>query len=246
MKDERLVCQLPQCRPTPRKGPANLDYRPASRPEPQGADPDYNAPHSAKRSRPQIFPTATGDSFGSSSGIETVAGEGAAAAERRPSRARGRQRRKRRSSRLERSCGPERGSVAHCAQPESYHFDGIKNLFDTSGKRNFTEPHLGKSPWTGVDSQIATKIDVYLINYDSSLLWNKPTIVTTIQDIEALLDELFSAQGTCSPLKRSLRPAGRAKGSSQILRIAEQVVHHQRELNELARLVGLGRSLRPP
>ena len=34
-----------------------------------------------------------------------------------------------------------------------FDFDGIKNLFDTSGKRNFTEPHLGgKSPWTGVDS----------------------------------------------------------------------------------------------
>ena len=33
-----------------------------------------------------------------------------------------------------------------------FDFDGIKNLFDTSGKRNFTEPHLGgKSPWTGVD-----------------------------------------------------------------------------------------------
>ena len=34
-----------------------------------------------------------------------------------------------------------------------FDFDGIKNLFDTRGKRNFTEPHLGgKSPWTGVDS----------------------------------------------------------------------------------------------
>ena len=30
-----------------------------------------------------------------------------------------------------------------------FDFDGIKNLFDTRGKRNFTEPHLGgKSPWT--------------------------------------------------------------------------------------------------
>ena len=33
-----------------------------------------------------------------------------------------------------------------------FDFDGIKNLFDIRGKRNFTEPHLsGKSPWTGVD-----------------------------------------------------------------------------------------------
>src|ERR1035437_6842749 len=30
-----------------------------------------------------------------------------------------------------------------------FDFDGIKALFDTRGKRNFTEPHLsGKSPWT--------------------------------------------------------------------------------------------------
>src|ERR1700678_1148565 len=30
-----------------------------------------------------------------------------------------------------------------------FDFDGVKNLFDTRGKRNFTEPHLGgKSPWT--------------------------------------------------------------------------------------------------
>ena len=34
-----------------------------------------------------------------------------------------------------------------------FDFDGIKNLFDTRGGRNFTAPHLGgKSPWTGVDS----------------------------------------------------------------------------------------------
>ena len=37
-----------------------------------------------------------------------------------------------------------------------FDFDGIKNLFDTSGKRNFTAPHLaelgGKTPWTGQDS----------------------------------------------------------------------------------------------
>ena len=34
-----------------------------------------------------------------------------------------------------------------------FDYDGIKNLFDTSGGRNFTAPHLGgKSPWSGVDS----------------------------------------------------------------------------------------------
>lgn len=40
-----------------------------------------------------------------------------------------------------------------------FDFDGIKNLFDTRGKRNFTEPHLGgKSPWTGVDSNAEANV----------------------------------------------------------------------------------------
>ena len=38
-----------------------------------------------------------------------------------------------------------------------FDYDGIKNLFDTKGGRNFTAPHLGgKSPWTGVDSNTAS------------------------------------------------------------------------------------------
>src|SRR5580693_8109602 len=40
-----------------------------------------------------------------------------------------------------------------------FDFDGIKNLFDIRGKRNFTEPHLGgKSPWTGVDSNTQANV----------------------------------------------------------------------------------------
>ncbi|MFD8503362.1 DUF4331 family protein [Streptomyces sp. NPDC059687] len=40
-----------------------------------------------------------------------------------------------------------------------FDFDGIKNLFDTSGGRNFTAPHLGgKSPWTGVDSNLEANV----------------------------------------------------------------------------------------
>ena len=40
-----------------------------------------------------------------------------------------------------------------------FDYDGIKNLFDTSGKRNFTEPRLaGKSPWTGVDSNAEANV----------------------------------------------------------------------------------------
>src|ERR1700747_2813093 len=40
-----------------------------------------------------------------------------------------------------------------------FDFDGIKNLFDIRGKRNFPEPHLGaKSPWTGVDSNTQANV----------------------------------------------------------------------------------------
>lgn len=40
-----------------------------------------------------------------------------------------------------------------------FDFDGIKNLFDTSGGRNFTAPHLGgDSPWTGVDSNTEANV----------------------------------------------------------------------------------------
>src|SRR5579863_422125 len=40
-----------------------------------------------------------------------------------------------------------------------FDFDGIKNLFDIRGKRNFTEPHLGgKSPWTGIDSNLQANV----------------------------------------------------------------------------------------
>ena len=43
-----------------------------------------------------------------------------------------------------------------------FDFDGIKNLFDTTGGRNFTAPHLGgTTPWTGVDSN--TEANVFSI-----------------------------------------------------------------------------------
>jgi hypothetical protein len=41
-----------------------------------------------------------------------------------------------------------------------FDYDGIKNLFDTSGGRNFTAPHVGgPSPWTHQDSN--TKANVF-------------------------------------------------------------------------------------
>jgi len=40
-----------------------------------------------------------------------------------------------------------------------FDLDGIKDLFDTSGGRNFTAPHLGgRSPWTGVDSNAGANV----------------------------------------------------------------------------------------
>ena len=40
-----------------------------------------------------------------------------------------------------------------------FDFDGVKGLFDISGKRNITELTLpGESPWTGVDSNSAANV----------------------------------------------------------------------------------------
>jgi Domain of unknown function (DUF4331) len=58
-----------------------------------------------------------------------------------------------------------------------FDFDGIKNLFDTSGKRNFTEPHVsGKSPWTGVDSNTEANVFSTVIELPTSALDPKPEI----------------------------------------------------------------------
>ncbi|MBV8928864.1 MAG: DUF4331 family protein, partial [Mycobacteriaceae bacterium] len=55
-----------------------------------------------------------------------------------------------------------------------FDFDGIKNLFDTSGKRNFTAPHLaelgGKSPWTGQDSNTEANVCSMAIELPTSTL----------------------------------------------------------------------------
>jgi hypothetical protein len=58
-----------------------------------------------------------------------------------------------------------------------FDFDGIKNLFDISGKRNFTEPHLGgKSPWTGVDSNTEANVCSTVIELPTSEINAKPTM----------------------------------------------------------------------
>jgi hypothetical protein len=61
-----------------------------------------------------------------------------------------------------------------------FDFDGIKALFDTSGKRNFTEPHLsalgGKSPWTGVDSNTEANVFSTVVELPTSELAPKPVV----------------------------------------------------------------------
>jgi hypothetical protein len=58
-----------------------------------------------------------------------------------------------------------------------FDFDGIKNLFDTKGGRNFTAPHLGgKSPWTGVDSNTEANVFSTVIELPTSELGAKPEV----------------------------------------------------------------------
>ncbi len=58
-----------------------------------------------------------------------------------------------------------------------FDFDGIKNLFDTSGGRNFTAPHLGgKSPWTGVDSNTEANVFSMVIELPTGELGSNPEV----------------------------------------------------------------------
>lgn len=58
-----------------------------------------------------------------------------------------------------------------------FDYDGVKNLFDTSGGRNFTAPHLsGKSPWTHVDSNIEANVFSTVIELPTSELGASPDI----------------------------------------------------------------------
>ena len=58
-----------------------------------------------------------------------------------------------------------------------FDFDGVKELFDTSGKRNFTELTLpGESPWTGVDSNTEANVFSTAIEMPTSFLGADPDI----------------------------------------------------------------------
>jgi hypothetical protein len=58
-----------------------------------------------------------------------------------------------------------------------FDFDGIKNLFDITGGRNFTAPHLGaESPWTGVDSNAEANVCSMVLEMPTSALGADPDI----------------------------------------------------------------------
>jgi hypothetical protein len=58
-----------------------------------------------------------------------------------------------------------------------FDYDGIKNLFDTKGGRNFTSPHLGgESPWTGQDSNAEANVFSTAIELPTSGLGAMPEI----------------------------------------------------------------------
>ena len=58
-----------------------------------------------------------------------------------------------------------------------FDYDGIKNLFDTSGGRNFTALHLGgQSPWSGHDSNLEANVFSMAIELPTSDLGPQPGI----------------------------------------------------------------------
>jgi hypothetical protein len=61
-----------------------------------------------------------------------------------------------------------------------FDYDGIKNLFDTSGTRNFTAPHLaelvGKSPWSGRDSNTVANVFSTVLELPTEYLGADPDI----------------------------------------------------------------------
>lgn len=65
------------------------------------------------------------------------------------------------------------------ARSDAFFFDyeGIKNLFDTSGGRNFTAPHLGgESPWTGEDSNTTANVFSTVLELPTAELGASPDI----------------------------------------------------------------------
>lgn len=59
-----------------------------------------------------------------------------------------------------------------------FDYDGIQNLFDTKGNRNFTEPHVGgPSPWTGADSNKAANVFSTVVELPTSELTGSSQVI---------------------------------------------------------------------
>ncbi|HEX3946888.1 MAG TPA: DUF4331 family protein [Acidimicrobiales bacterium] len=58
-----------------------------------------------------------------------------------------------------------------------FDFDGIKNLFDTSGKKNFTDLQVGGGPpWTGVDSNTEANVFSTVVELPTGELGASPDV----------------------------------------------------------------------
>lgn len=58
-----------------------------------------------------------------------------------------------------------------------FDFDGVKNLFDISGGRNFTDLHIpGDTPWTGVDSNVEANVFSIVLEMPTAFLGAAPDI----------------------------------------------------------------------
>lgn len=58
-----------------------------------------------------------------------------------------------------------------------FDFDGIKNLFDIRGNRNFTAPHFGgASPWTGIDSNAEANVFSMAVEMPTAALGADPDL----------------------------------------------------------------------
>jgi hypothetical protein len=58
-----------------------------------------------------------------------------------------------------------------------FDYDGIKNLFDIRGNRNFTAPHFGgDSPWTGIDSNTEANVVATVVELPTAALGADPDL----------------------------------------------------------------------
>ncbi|WP_363350222.1 DUF4331 family protein [Methylocystis echinoides] len=75
------------------------------------------------------------------------------------------------------SVGPYRFFAGARSDAFFFDLDGVLNLYDTKGGRNFTSPQLGgKSPWTGIDSNLRANVCSTVIEIPTSELQPKPLI----------------------------------------------------------------------